>query len=83
VTIAELLAKIDTALDADAHRAAIEVAMAESRKQHQQENEVRGRVGDTEFFDLSQDQVDELRATCDGRECFFHPGCRPGECAAD
>lgn len=42
-----------------------------------------GRVGDCEFIDLSQREVDKLQADCDGMTCFFFPGCRPGECPRD
>ena len=42
-----------------------------------------GKVGDCEFTDLTQREIDRTQAACDGHVCFFFPGCRPGECPRD
>jgi hypothetical protein len=42
-----------------------------------------GRVGDNEFITMTQAEVDRAQAACNGTDCFFFPGCRPGECPKD
>jgi hypothetical protein len=42
-----------------------------------------GRIGNCEFSDLTQREIERMQEECDGHDCFFFPGCRPGECPRD
>lgn len=81
--IDSIVIRIDSDLDSNARVMLLEEAMTEDRNRRFDAEESPGRVGSMEFPALTQRDVRERQAQCDGKECFFAPGCRPGECPAD